>query len=561
MEITAQTLKQFLVDPGHLTEEQLANVFTLSEQTKKPPLDIVVDQGYLSEENLGRVIADGFGCRFVDLRTEKVARDTLLIIPEVVARSQQMVAYSQDDTAVYVATTNPENYELIKLLEKKTGKQVIVAYTTAQGIDAALHSYKSDLRAKVQQLVDMLEKDPRNESGVIELVNLILEYAYDNNASDIHIEPLENASVVRFRIDGILHEVVTYPKQLHETVVFRLKIISRLRIDEHATAQDGRFEYKADTGRFDVRVSIVPTTHGENVVMRILAAESSHQSRLDELGYTPNHIDIIRKAIAKPYGMILSVGPTGSGKSTTLYTLLQMLNRPEVNIMTIEDPVEFNIEHIQQIPVNVKKDLTFANGLRSIVRQDPDIVMVGEIRDSETANISVNAAMTGHLLLSTLHANDASTTFPRLIDLGVEPFLLASSLNMVVAQRLVRRICDKCRESYSLTEEEKLAIEQNPEIKAKVDTLSEGKPLSEVRFYHGTKCADCGNTGYNGRIGIFEIFEINQELRTLIIQKSSADVIQAKAREMGMESMAADGVNKIFQGITTLEEVIRVTKS
>jgi type II secretory ATPase GspE/PulE/Tfp pilus assembly ATPase PilB-like protein len=306
---------------------------------------------------------------------------------------------------------------------------------------------------------------------------------------------------------------------------------------------------------------MVPTTKGENVVMRLLVAESAHQSKLEDLGYSPKHANILRSAIMKPHGMVLSVGPTGSGKSTTLYTLLQMVNTPDVNVMTIEDPVEFNIDHIQQIPVNLKKNVTFATGLRSIVRQDPDIIMVGEIRDAETANIAVNAAMTGHLLLSTLHANDAATTFPRLIDLGVEPFLLASSLNIVIAQRLVRRICNRCRESYLLTPEEQLLVEHNPEIKKHLDKFSGNKPLAEVRLYRGGKCDDCNQTGYVGRIGIFEIFEIVQDLRTLIIAKSSADVITAKARELGMESMEADGIEKAFQGITTLEEIVRATKS
>ncbi len=561
MELNHELLTQLLVEPGHITRESFDAAQKESANRNVPLTTIIIEKGLMTDDQLGRLLADGYGIPFIDLTAERIERDVLLTIPELVARNQQAIVFKTDDVHVYVATPRPDNYEFLKLLEKKVGKQVVVHYTTALGIKEALHGYKSDLRTRVQELVALLTRDTHNESGIIELVNLILEYAYDNAASDIHIEPLEDASMIRFRIDGILHEVVTYPKALHETVVFRLKIMSRLRIDEQAATQDGRFEYRNDELKFDVRVSIIPATHGENVVMRILAAESNHLNRLEDLGYSAKHLAMIHNAISKPYGMLLSVGPTGSGKSTTLYTLLQMLNRPEVNLMTIEDPVEFNIDHVQQMPVNPKKGVTFATGLRSIVRQDPDIVMVGEIRDAETANIAVNAAMTGHLLLSTLHANDASTTFPRLIDLGVEPFLLASSLNVVIAQRLVRRICDRCRESYLLTDQEQAVIEQSAELKNKVLSLSAGKPLNEIRLYHGVGCEECNHTGYVGRVGIFEVVEITQDLRTLITQKASADVIQAKARELGMESMAADGIEKMFQGITTLSEVVRVTKS
>ncbi len=561
MELTQDILHRILVEPGHITADQLQSVFKKAEETKKHILQILVEDGYISDNNLGRTIADDFGYKFIDLEQETIHKDLLTIIPEAVARKQHAIAYHENDDAVYVATTKPDNYAFFQLLSKKTGKRIESAYATFLGINRALHAYKSDLHLRVQQLVDTLERDPKNESSIIELVNLILEYSFDSGTSDIHIEPLENTSSVRFRIDGILHEVVSYPKSLHNQVIFRIKIMSRLRTDEHAATQDGRFEYKTNAMKFDVRVSLVPTVHGENIVMRLLTSEGAHQVNLIDLGYSVKDADTIKRAIEKPHGMILSVGPTGSGKSTTLYTLLQMLNTPDVNIMTIEDPVEYNIEHIQQIPVNTKKNVTFATGLRSIVRQDPDIVMVGEIRDAETAGIAVNAAMTGHLLLSTLHANDAATTFPRLIDLGVEPFLLASSLNVVIAQRLVRRICDKCRESYPITPEEKLVIEQSPELKAKVHELSQGKQLSDVRLYHGRKCDDCNQTGYRGRVGIFELFDINQDIRSLIVQKASSDVIEAKARSFGMQSMAADGLDKAFQGITTLEEVILATKT
>lgn len=397
MNFTRETFEQILVNPGHLTKDQLDRVFSIAKEKNISPVHVISELGFLSDEHLAEIIADSIGLRFVDLSREVINKETITLIPEIVARSQKIIAYRSTDTTVYVASSEPENYEFVKLLEKKTGKTVEMAYTTEKGITDALRSYKSDLRVRVQELVSILEKDQHDESSIIKLVDLILEYAYNNGTSDIHIEPLADSSIVRFRIDGILHEVVAYPKALHEKIIFRIKIMSRLRTDEHAATQDGRMEVKMETGKFDVRVSMVPTTNGENVVMRLLTADTDHRSRLEDLGFSVHDTAIIRNAISKPYGMILSVGPTGSGKSTTLYALLQILNNPEVNVMTIEDPVEFNIDHVQQIPVNTKKNVTFATGLRSIVRQDPNIIMVGEIRDTETAGIAINAAMTVQL--------------------------------------------------------------------------------------------------------------------------------------------------------------------
>ncbi|MBU1159753.1 GspE/PulE family protein, partial [Patescibacteria group bacterium] len=402
-----------------------------------------------------------------------------------------------------------------------------------------------------------------------------------NKASDIHIEPLGNIVSVRFRIDGVLHEVANYPINIHEKIVFRIKIMSKLRTDEHSSAQDGRFDYAPHTDItdynrssrsvksvaisenqrhvFDVRVSVMPITNGENVVMRLLS-ERSRRLSLEDLGLWADDFEKVKRAASKPYGMLLTVGPTGSGKTTTLYALLQILNKPEVNIMTIEDPVEYDIERVQQTQVNMKKNLNFTTGLRSIVRQDPDIIMVGEIRDNETADIAINAAMTGHLLLSTLHANDAATAFPRLIEMGIEPFLVASSVNIIIAQRLVRKICEQCRQSYFLSQEEIDLIKSEPNLLNVVEQISGEKDISKIRFFKGSGCKTCNNVGYRGRTGIFEVMEVNDDIRPLIIQKASSDVIYKKAKETGMDSMLHDGVMKIFQGVTTLNEVIRVTK-
>jgi len=398
-------------------------------------------------------------------------------------------------------------------------------------------------------------------------VDAFLEYAHDNGASDIHIEPHDKDVYIRYRIDGILHEVTTYPKNLHDKIVFRIKIMSRLRTDEHAAAQDGRFSFSAKQEArmasevFDVRVSVLPVTGGENVVLRLLSGRLRRLT-LGELGLGKQDLEKVKRSMTKPYGMILASGPTGCGKTSTLYSMMQILNRPEVNIMTIEDPVEYELEGIRQTPVNPRKELTFAKGLRSIVRQDPDIIMVGEIRDHETANIAVNSAMTGHLVLSTIHTNDAATTFPRLIDVGVEPFLIASSANLVIGQRLVRKICQRCRVSY-LVKKDILDTLQNTEpiLYEYIQKIGGKGGVSKVRFYKGEGCRICNQSGYSGRTGIYEVMEITEELRSLITQKASASIINNKALELGMTTMLYDGIVKVFDGVTTLEEIVRATKS
>ena len=559
MEISKEKLKDLLVRPGHIGETDFESVAKEAEKTKIPIEQILVEKGFITDENLGKTIANGFDYHFIDLKKVKLTDDFLELIPEIVARSQQAVVFERSKDILKIATTNPTNYEFVKLLEKKTGRRVEVYYATPFDIEEALKYYKSDLGEQVKNLIDDLKVNPQNEQNIVELTNLFLEYAHDNRASDIHIEPLENNVVVRFRIDGVLHEVVQYPKELHGKIVFRIKIMASLRTDEHAAAQDGRFDYGVGPARFDVRVSIIPVTDGENVVLRLLS-ESSRRLFLGGLGLLEKNLGKVKRATTKPYGMILVVGPTGSGKTTTLYAILQILNKPGVNIMTIEDPVEYDIEHVQQIQVNPKKNLTFATGLRSIVRQDPDIIMVGEIRDNETADIAVNAAMTGHLVLSTLHANDAATTFPRLMDMGVEPFLVSSSVNVVIAQRLVRKICEKCRMSYNLSKEDIKMIQSEPNFSKIMEQVFNKKDFSKMICYKGAGCKTCGNTGYFGRTGIFEVMKITKELRLLITSKASSDIINKKAKELGMTSMLFDGLTKVSQGITTVEEVIRATK-
>ncbi|MFC1802144.1 GspE/PulE family protein, partial [Patescibacteria group bacterium] len=550
-------LKELFVSSGYINKKDFELALDKSERDDIPLGDVLVREGLILDEQFGITIANEFGYKFINISKIQINSDLLSIIPEVVARAQKTVFFEETKDNIKLATSNPDNYEFLKLLEKKNNKSLDIYYSTSLGIDEVMKYYKSDLDLQIKNLIQDLKENPENEQNIVKSLNLFLEYAHDNLASDIHIEPLSKDVSVRFRIDGVLHEVVRYPKTLHENIVFRVKIMAKLRTDEHSMAQDGRFDYKS---KFDVRVSILPVTEGENVVMRLLT-ESVGRLPLEGLGFLPEDLEKMKRAISKPYGMILASGPTGSGKTTTLYAVLQVLNRPEVNIMTIEDPVEYNIEQVQQTQVSNKKNLTFATGLRSIVRQDPDIIMVGEIRDDETAGIAINSAMTGHLMLSTLHANNASTAFPRLIDMGVESYLVSSSVNVVIAQRLVRRICGQCRKSYLLSNEEIDILKSEKHISMYITSIGGNKDFSKINFYKGGGCKACGGTGYHGRIAIFEVMEINEELRTLITKKEISNIIEEKAKEMGMTSMLHDGITKVFQGITTIEEVIRVTKS
>lgn len=397
-------------------------------------------------------------------------------------------------------------------------------------------------------LQNQLEKEISDGtiSSVINLVNYLLEKAHELRASDIHIEPNDSKVRIRMRVDGVMTDAYSFPRKINDEIISRIKILSGLRTDEHQAAQDGRFRVNLEAGLpVDVRVSIAPTYYGENAVLRLLT-DKSERHTIESLGFNQVDADKIKRAIRKPYGMILATGPTGSGKTTTLYTLIKMLNTPDVSIVTIEDPIEYSIVGINQIGVNPKTGITFAQGLRSILRQDPNIIMVGEIRDAETAGIAVNTALTGHLLLSSLHTNDSATTLPRLLDMKVEPYLIASTVNVAIAQRLVRKICPHCKKERKITSAEKKSMES-------LLTNSSGKE----KFYFGSGCADCGMTGYKGRIGIYEVMEVDQEIRDAILNKASASDIKKLAIQKGMTTMLQDGYNKATAGITTVEEILR----
>lgn len=558
--ISPKRLKEIIIEPGFVSEEDFKFAQKKSGEENKDIKEVLVEEGLISDENLGRIVAEELNFSFIDLRKEGISEEVLKIVPELVARIQEVIVFDKTKEGLKAAMANPKNYEMIKWLEKKTGEKIDVYYATPSSIREVLRFYRKGIKEEFAEIVEnQIEKIKETEAKaedipVIKIVDTMIGYAYENRASDIHIEPLEKETRIRFRIDGILHNVLTLPKNIHGLVVARIKVLSKLRTDEHFAAQDGKFVAKFGKERFDIRVSIMPITEGENVVMRLLS-ERVRRFNLEDLGMLDKDLEKIKLAIDKPYGMILATGPTGCGKTTTLYGILKILNKIEVNISTIEDPVEYDIEGVNQIQVNPKTNITFAQGLRSIVRQDPDIIMVGEVRDPETASIAINAAMTGHLVLSTMHANTAATNIPRLVDMGVEPFLVASSINIIIAQRLVRKICTKCRESYEVNRDELKELNLSEDLIGKIF-----KKEKKIRVFHGKGCKACVNTGFSGRVGIFEILEMKDNIQKLAMEKANANQIQIQAIKNGMTTMLEDGINKVLVGVTTLEEIIRATK-
>src|SRR3989338_3704651 len=505
MTITPEKLRQLLVPPGYVSEADFTAALSEAKDKNRDVEEVLIDKDLIKDEQLGEVIAEASGWTFMNLSQERIDDDIVRLIPELVAKSQGVAAIDRTAEGIRLAMVHPDNIETKHLIEKRLGEPVIPYYVTRRDLEIALDRYRPSLSDAFAGLLERAQATALSREQydqlVVETVDLLLNYAYQNRASDIHLEPYAKEALCRFRIDGILHDVLHLPRDLFELILIQIKILSRLPTDEHRAAQDGRFQFKADQEGVDVRVSIVPVSHGENVVMRILSS-NNQQFGLSDLGLSDSDLEKVKRAIKKQHGMALVTGPTGSGKTTTVFAVLKILNTRGVNIATIEDPVEYDIEGVSQIQVNLKTNLTFAKGLLSIVRQDPDIIMVGEIRDEETTGIAVNSAMTGHLVLSTLHANDAATTLPRLLDMGIEPFLLASTVNVVVAQRLVRKICVRCRESYALTQEEKRAI--HGELAVETAFTKKGiKKLDTLRLYRGAGCKVCGNTGYAGRVGVF----------------------------------------------------------
>jgi len=560
MEITEDILKKVLVDTELVSRKDFELAKKESQEQGEALEEIILGKNLVSDEELGQLLADIIGLPFVNLKKVKIDKEILNIVPEIVAREQKLIVFDRTKEGLKVAMVNPDDLETREFIERKTGEKVIPYFSTADSIQDSLKFYRKEIKEEFEEIIGKtLEEFREVKAGAeplpaIKLIDSILNYGYENRASDIHIEPYEKNTVLRYRIDGVLHDVLTLPREIHDFLVARVKILARLRTDIHEAAQDGHFSFSVPAEKVDIRVSTVPIEEGEKVVMRILA-EKARRFDLKGLGFGRKDLLTVRNNLKRPWGMILSAGPTGCGKTTTLYAMLKILNTREVNIMTIEDPIEYDIEGINQIQANPKTGLSFSQGLKAIMRQDPDIIMVGEIRDSETAKLATNAAMTGHLVLSTFHAIDASTVLTRLPEMEIEPFVIASTVNVVIAQRLVRKICQKCIESYEAPVSEISSLLPKDLI---------GRlPAAEkntVRLFRGKGCPVCQNTGYVGRIGIFEILEMQESIRKLIMSKANASQIRDEAIKFGMRTMIEDGLEKVENGITTIEEIIRAVK-
>jgi type IV pilus assembly protein PilB len=518
----------------------------------------LVAKHILTEEQLGMVLAQAMEIPFVALSKLTIDPAVFELVPPRLIRKNKIVAYAKEGNVLKVAMADPRVKTIVEMLSKKTSLKIDIAYATESDINSMVNLNKQALQLTIDELLknEVIEatRTASDSLPIAKIVDTLINAAYEDRASDIHIEPTETESLIRFRIDGVLQDVLLMPKKIHDRLITRIKVLSSLRTDEHMSAQDGKMRLVIPEEQLDIRVSILPVTGGEKAVLRLLSSKSREYS-LASLGMSPGDLAKLERAYAQTYGMILSTGPTGSGKTTSIYAILKILNTREKNITTIEDPVEYWIKGANQVQVNVKTNLTFADGLRSILRQDPNIIFVGEIRDNETAGIAVNAALTGHLVLSTLHTNDAASAIPRLSDMGVEPFLVASTVRVIIAQRLLRKICDGCKTSIQFTRVELLKHFSDEVLNKYFDS---GESLTS---YHGTGCKLCHKTGYKGRLGVFEVLEVSAEIRQLIAEKADAEVINKQAISEGMQTMLEDAIIKVQKGETTIEEIIRVTKA
>lgn len=554
----ANLLYQELSELNVIPKKTLDAVYEEANKDFDAVTRMLVDKDYLTDENLGQILADIYNVPFIRIEDYSLPPVASFILPEEYIRLHKVFVFDVTEDTALVAMSNPEDEAVPHMIEQKTGLKVKLHYATESDILKATARFHSNLQGDFDTLIkNQVQASGETGSGeapIIAIVDLLIEYAYGREASDVHIEPERETSVVRFRVDGVLTEVLTFPKEIHERIIARIKVMSKLRSDEHLSPQDGKMKVPLRDENLDIRVSIVPITTGEKAVLRLLASRF-RQFGLKDLGMSEQDLKKVHAAIMQPFGMILSTGPTGSGKSTTIYSILKILNSRERNISTIEDPVEYAIEGINQIQVNEKANVTFANGLRSILRQDPNIIYVGEIRDNETAEISINSALTGHLVFSTLHTNNAATAIPRLIDMGIEPFLISSTIQLVIAQRLVRKICDSCKVSYSVQLSD---LEENLD-----NTLLKhifGSKKKSITAYKGKGCNVCNMSGYNGRIGIFELLVIDETIKALIMAEENSGTVETAARENGMVTMMEDGLRKVQSGLTTFEEIIRTTK-
>ncbi len=580
MKVEPQQLKAFLLDAGLVSEDQFEKALKKAEKSKKKVEDILVLDSLITQEELIKLKAYILGIPFVNLEKEQIAPEILKIVPEPIARSHNIASFRKKGNSLEVAMLDPEDLRTIDFIKKKEpGLKILPRLTTPESIKNVLCQYQQTLEAefgdiikkeigsiktiKDEETVEEKEelRKAAEELPVIKIVDTLMKHAILQRTSDIHVEPTEKEVVVRYRIDGILHDAMTLPRNAASGIVARIKVLSNLKLDEHRLPQDGRFKIETEDYKYSIRVSVLPIFDGEKIVMRLLP-ETSKAVSLEGIGLNGAALEKIQENLRKAVGMILVTGPTGSGKTTTLYSMMEILNTPEVNISTVEDPVEYRMPRVNQTQVNPKIGLTFSSGLRSLVRQDPDIIMVGEIRDNETASLAINAALTGHLVLSTLHTTNAAGSIPRLIDMECEPFLISSTLNIVIAQRLVRKISGE-KEKYTLKDSEVKDLEKYCDLENILNLLKEEKIVKpkaifeEVAFFRPKATKD-ENEGYGGRIGIFEVLVMNETIKELIIKKASADEIEKQARKEGMRTMVEDGFLKAAQGLTSIEEVLRV---
>ena len=591
MRVSDETVEKLLKQGGIVNDSQLDELKTLAKRSKQSLQETVIDQKVISDEKLTKMIGELIDVPFVRIEPKDILDDVLKKIPEHIARQYNVVLFAiNDDGSLSLAMEDPDDVQALNFIQKEIGYNTKVFLATKSNILDCLENYRGDMNDELDEVISV-QKDASAEdqnvsqddfaenSPIAQTVNLLLEYAIKSNASDIHIEPREDYVQVRYRIDGVLKEVNKLPRNVHGALVSRIKILSNLKIDERRVPQDGRFKIKVSGKQYALRVSTLPIADGEKVVMRILD-ESNQAISLDKLGYWGLSLATVKDAMAQPNGMILVTGPTGSGKSTSLFSVLSELNTPDVNISTIEDPVEYKIPGVNQTQTNAKAGMTFASGLRALLRQDPNIIMVGEIRDGETANLGVQAALTGHLVFSTLHTNNAATCLPRLLDMGIEPFLIASTVKAVIGQRLVRRLCMNCRQEYVPNAEELSYIVQMFSLKqgsiqrlhelegqAFADKIGGDTPMGSTdvtiqRLWRPNPegCDECNHVGFKGRVGIYEVLGISVPIQKMITANATSNDIQEQAISEGMVTMQTDGLIKSLRGVTTIEEVLRATR-